>query len=219
MRPTRHKRRGRAYRCSFRVTEAVHAIEPPPTLAQKLNMDPAELRMKNFIKPEQFPYKSVLGWEYDSGNYGVALRESVDIIRLRRFAREAWPRSARRGAMGKGFRASPKSSAPARRGLRHSRHQDVRLGRRSASTRPARRSRASAPRARDRSRDDLRADRSPRAGIPRRTFSRLEGRATPHRAVRSGHLREPSTRPRARLRTRLAQDPRQGKENRGALLK
>src|SRR5437016_11342298 len=43
-------------------------------------MDPAELRMKNFIKPEQFPYKSVLGWEYDSGNYGVALKKAMDII-------------------------------------------------------------------------------------------------------------------------------------------
>src|SRR6266540_3318978 len=51
---------GVAYRCSFRVTEAVHAIErATDALAQKLNMDPAELRMKNFIKPEQFPYKSV----------------------------------------------------------------------------------------------------------------------------------------------------------------
>src|SRR5499425_2879391 len=60
---------GVAYRCSFRVTEAVHAIErATDALAQKLGMDPAELRMKNFIKPEQFPYKSVLGWEYDSGD-------------------------------------------------------------------------------------------------------------------------------------------------------
>src|SRR5499433_1973340 len=57
---------GIAYRCSFRVTEAVHAIERmTDALAHKLNMDPAELRMKNFIKPDQFPYKSVLGWEYD----------------------------------------------------------------------------------------------------------------------------------------------------------
>src|SRR5205809_7077168 len=72
---------GVAYRCSFRVTEAVHAIErATDALAQKLNMDPAELRMKNFIKPEQFPYKSVLGWEYDSGNYGVALKKAMDII-------------------------------------------------------------------------------------------------------------------------------------------
>jgi aerobic carbon-monoxide dehydrogenase large subunit len=72
---------GVAYRCSFRVTEAVHAIErATDALAQKLKMDPAELRMKNFIKPEQFPYKSVLGWEYDSGNYHAALKKAMDII-------------------------------------------------------------------------------------------------------------------------------------------
>src|SRR5881628_1512420 len=72
---------GVAYRCSFRVTEAVHAIEPATDApAPKLNMDPAQPRMKNFIKPEQFPYKSVLGWEYDSGNYGEALKKAMDII-------------------------------------------------------------------------------------------------------------------------------------------
>ena len=61
---------GIAYRCSFRVTEAAHAIERMvDVLANKLHVDPAALRAQNFIKPEQFPYKSVLGWEYDSGNY------------------------------------------------------------------------------------------------------------------------------------------------------
>ena len=62
---------GVAYCCSFRVTEAVHAIERTvDVLAQKLKMDPAELlRMKNFVPPERFPYRSALGWEYDSGNY------------------------------------------------------------------------------------------------------------------------------------------------------
>jgi carbon-monoxide dehydrogenase large subunit len=72
---------GVAYRCSFRVTEAVHAIERvTDSLAQKLGMDPAVLRMKNFIKPEQFPYKSALGWEYDSGNYHGALKKAMDLI-------------------------------------------------------------------------------------------------------------------------------------------
>jgi carbon-monoxide dehydrogenase large subunit len=48
---------GVAYRCSFRVTEAVFAIERAvELLADKLGMDAAELRIKNFIKPEQFPY-------------------------------------------------------------------------------------------------------------------------------------------------------------------
>ena len=70
---------GIAYRCSFRVTEAVHAIERMADLmAHELGMDPADFRMKNFIKPEQFPYKSALGWEYDSGNYAGALRMAMD---------------------------------------------------------------------------------------------------------------------------------------------
>ena len=72
---------GVAYRCSFRVTEAVHAIERiVDVLAQELKMDPAALRLKNFIPPEKFPYKSALGWEYDSGNYPAALKKAMDII-------------------------------------------------------------------------------------------------------------------------------------------
>jgi carbon-monoxide dehydrogenase large subunit len=72
---------GVAYRCSFRVTEAAHAIErATDALAHKLGIDAAALRMQNFIKPEQFPYRSVLGWEYDSGNYHAALKKAMDIV-------------------------------------------------------------------------------------------------------------------------------------------
>ena len=72
---------GVAYRCSFRVTEAVHAIERiTDRLAQELKMDPAALRMKNFIPPDKFPYHSALGWEYDSGNYPAALKKAMDMI-------------------------------------------------------------------------------------------------------------------------------------------
>src|SRR5215467_8120909 len=72
---------GVAYRCSFRVTEAVHAIErATDALAHKLGIDAAKLRMQNFIKPEQFPYKSALGWEYDSGDYHAALKKAMDLI-------------------------------------------------------------------------------------------------------------------------------------------
>ena len=80
---------GVAYRCSFRVTEAVHAIERAvDVLAHKLQIDPAELRMKNFIPPERFPYKSVLGWEYDSGNYPAALKKAMDIIDYKKLRQE-----------------------------------------------------------------------------------------------------------------------------------
>ena len=72
---------GIAYRCSFRVTEAVHTIERmTDVLAQELKVDPADLRFKNFIPPDQFPYHSVLGWDYDSGNYAGALKKAMDII-------------------------------------------------------------------------------------------------------------------------------------------
>jgi carbon-monoxide dehydrogenase large subunit len=72
---------GVAYRCSFRVTEASYFIERMiDVLARKLNMDPAEIRLKNFIRKEQFPYHSALGWEYDSGDYETALRKGMETV-------------------------------------------------------------------------------------------------------------------------------------------
>ncbi len=72
---------GIAYRCSFRVTEAAFTVERMvDILAHELKQDPAELRLRNFIKPEQFPYKSALGWEYDSGNYPAALKLAMEKI-------------------------------------------------------------------------------------------------------------------------------------------
>ena len=69
-----------AYRCSFRVTEAVYLVERMvDALALELKMDPAELRLKNFIRPDQFPYESKTGWVYDSGDYETAMRKAMDI--------------------------------------------------------------------------------------------------------------------------------------------
>ena len=65
---------GVAYRCSFRVTEASFFIERlVQTAAYELGLDPAELRRRNFIRPEQFPYTSATGFAYDSGDYERAL--------------------------------------------------------------------------------------------------------------------------------------------------
>ncbi len=94
---------GVAYRCSFRVTEAVHAIERTvDVLAQKLKIDPAALRMKNFIPPERFPYKSALGWEYDSGNYPAALKKAMDIVGYDALRKEQREKRARGELMGIG---------------------------------------------------------------------------------------------------------------------
>jgi carbon-monoxide dehydrogenase large subunit len=100
---------GVAYRCSFRVTEAAYCIERAmDILAQKLGMDPADLRMKNFIKREQFPYTSALGWEYDSGDYHTAMKKAMDTVgyaKLReeqRTRQEAFKRGETRELMGIG---------------------------------------------------------------------------------------------------------------------
>ncbi|MDJ0824229.1 MAG: aerobic carbon-monoxide dehydrogenase large subunit [Rhodobacter sp.] len=72
---------GVAYRCSFRVTEAAYFIERMiEVLAIKLNMDAAELRRINFIKADQFPYQSALGWEYDSGDYHTAWDKALKAV-------------------------------------------------------------------------------------------------------------------------------------------
>jgi aerobic carbon-monoxide dehydrogenase large subunit len=100
---------GVAYRCSFRVTEAAYAIERAiDILAQKLKMDPAELRRKNLIRREQFPYTSAFGWVYDSGDYQTALDkalESVDYKKLReeqKAKQDAFKRGETREVMGIG---------------------------------------------------------------------------------------------------------------------
>src|SRR5262249_38999307 len=95
---------GIAYRCSFRVTEAVHTIERmADIMAHELKMDPADFRLKNFIKPEQFPYKSALGWEYDSGNYAGALQKAMERIGYADLRREQAEKRARGELMGIGI--------------------------------------------------------------------------------------------------------------------
>lgn len=95
---------GIAYRCSFRVTEAAYTIERLiDVLANKLGMDPAEFRMKNFIAPQAFPYKSALGWTYDSGNYGGALRKAMDLVGYEDLRREQEEKRARGELMGIGI--------------------------------------------------------------------------------------------------------------------
>jgi carbon-monoxide dehydrogenase large subunit len=70
---------GVAYRCSFRVTEASYLIERlVDNAAHELDIDPAKLRLDNFIQPEQFPYESATGFLYDSGNYPEAMRIALE---------------------------------------------------------------------------------------------------------------------------------------------
>ncbi len=94
---------GVAYRCSFRVTEASYLIERMiDILARKLDMDSAELRMKNLIRPEQFPYRSALGWEYDSGDYPTALEKAMQAVDYAGLRKEQAEKRAKGELMGIG---------------------------------------------------------------------------------------------------------------------
>ncbi|MFE1883878.1 aerobic carbon-monoxide dehydrogenase large subunit [Streptomyces diastatochromogenes] len=95
---------GVAYACSFRVTEAVYLVERMvDVLADKLGTDPAELRMRNLLRPGQFPYRTQTGWEYDSGDYPRALRLAMDIAHYDDLRREQAEKRERGELMGIGF--------------------------------------------------------------------------------------------------------------------
>jgi aerobic carbon-monoxide dehydrogenase large subunit len=94
---------GVAYACSFRITEAVYFVERlVDCLAYELNMDPVELRLKNFIRPEQFPYATKTGWVYDSGNYEPAMRKAMEMIGYEALRREQAEKRAKGELMGIG---------------------------------------------------------------------------------------------------------------------
>lgn len=94
---------GVAYACSFRVTEAVYLVERMvDVLSDKLGTDPAELRMRNLLRPGQFPYKTQTGWEYDSGDYPKTLRLAMDIAHYDDLRREQAEKRERGELMGIG---------------------------------------------------------------------------------------------------------------------
>ncbi len=95
---------GVAYRCSFRVTEAAYLIERMiDVLAQKTGIDKAEIRLRNFVQPEQFPYNSSLGWEYDSGDYPTALKKVLEAVDYEGLRKEQAEKRERGELMGIGI--------------------------------------------------------------------------------------------------------------------
>lgn len=93
-----------AYACSFRITEAVYFVERlVDCLAFELKMDPAQLRLRNLLKPAQFPYTTKTGWTYDSGDYEATMRKAMDMIGYDALRAEQQERRARGELMGIGM--------------------------------------------------------------------------------------------------------------------
>ena len=207
---------GVAYACSFRITEAVYLVERiVDCLAYELEMDPVELRRKNFIQPEQFPYTTKTGWVYDSGEYERALDVALEMAGYDELRREQEEKRAQGELMGIGvaFFTEAVGAGPRKDmdilGPRHGR----RLRAAGAPHRQGRRPRllhepGPGPR------DDVRADR--RRG-DRHPAGRHPGRQRRHRpdAVRAGHLRQPlHAGVRGGGRAGGPQGPRQGPDHR-----
>jgi carbon-monoxide dehydrogenase large subunit len=83
-----------AYRGAGRP-EAIYLIERLFDLAaQQLGLDPAEIRRRNLIAPEQMPYTNAMGQTYDSGRFGSILEQGLALAKWDEFpAREAESRA------------------------------------------------------------------------------------------------------------------------------
>jgi carbon-monoxide dehydrogenase large subunit len=85
-----------AYRGAGRP-EATFAIERiMDELAAELDMDPMELRRKNWISHEEFPFTTVAGLTYDSGDYAAATDRALELIGWDALRREQAERRERR---------------------------------------------------------------------------------------------------------------------------
>jgi aerobic carbon-monoxide dehydrogenase large subunit len=77
-----------AYRGAGRP-EATYAIERAmDTLARKVGVDPTEIRRRNFIPADAFPYNSVGGLTFDSGNYEGALDKALELAGYEQLRKE-----------------------------------------------------------------------------------------------------------------------------------
>jgi 2-furoyl-CoA dehydrogenase large subunit len=75
----------RGYACGHLYFETERMMD---LLAQRLGLDPVELRRRNLIEPLQMPYRTPTGGLYDSGDYPAVLERAVEIARYAELRRE-----------------------------------------------------------------------------------------------------------------------------------
>jgi carbon-monoxide dehydrogenase large subunit len=68
-----------AYRGAGRPEAAYYIERGIELLAAELGMSPVEIRRRNFIRPEQFPYRTASGEQYDTGDYAKALDRALEL--------------------------------------------------------------------------------------------------------------------------------------------
>ena len=79
--------------------EAAFVIERMVDIAAaELGLDPVEIRRRNLVRPEAFPYRTAIGTEYDSGDYPGLLERAIDVIGYRQ-ERELQAKARREGRL------------------------------------------------------------------------------------------------------------------------
>lgn len=68
-----------AYRGAGRPEATYYQERMMDAIADDLGLDPADVRKRNFVKKDQFPYTTPLGLTYDSGDYAMALDKAMDV--------------------------------------------------------------------------------------------------------------------------------------------
>lgn len=86
-----------AYRGAGRPEAAVMLERIIDLAARELGIDRVELRRRNLIAPDEFPYTAASGLRYDSGDYGHALDVALDAIGYHDFRRDGAAAHLRRG--------------------------------------------------------------------------------------------------------------------------
>lgn len=69
-----------AYRGAGRPEAAYMLERLIDRIAAQLGLDPVDVRRRNFVPPDVFPYRSATGALYDSGNYPAALDKALDLL-------------------------------------------------------------------------------------------------------------------------------------------
>jgi len=77
-----------AYRGAGRPEAAYYVERIVDVLAAELGLDPVDVRRRNFIQPAAFPYTTLSGAIYDSGDYELALNRALELLDYRQLREE-----------------------------------------------------------------------------------------------------------------------------------
>ena len=79
-------------------------------IAKELGLDPADVRRRNFIRPEEFPYATATGLTYDSGDYAPALEKALELSEYSSFRQAQRDRPPGEALIGIGLATVVKAS-------------------------------------------------------------------------------------------------------------